>query len=389
MKRLAAPPRTMLTAEQIQAKARNKFPRFLRSLVTSEVFFPLPVRFGKPSPTAHLNDLTRDFTALRLASAALGFRVVWEPRKTIRWHTQDFPETAFYDDERAYLAGIGRSREAAAFKQNLELSRTICPELEQWIATHPMLVVENDQDWPDVLKVCRYYVDNPQPHLYPRQLPIGIHSKFVDWHHDILRSTLDYLLGERINATAKSFEERYHLLRAEPQVRFRFLDEELQKLAGFPVSDVALPRSTFQTLTIPAATCLVVENRMIFLTLPQLPNTVVILGDGKAAALLDGTEWFTRCRLFYWGDIDDSGFRILSSLRAAGHLFESILMDLHTWEEFEYLAHPGAYEVSSVDLRLDETELQAWDRVRKAGRKLEQEHLPQAAVESALRKMSD
>jgi hypothetical protein len=167
----------------------------------------------------------------------------------------------------------------------------------------------------------------------------------------------------------------------------RFLDDELRKAAGFPVQDVALPRSSFQTFAMPPATCLVVENRMIFLTLPQLTNTIAVLGDGKAAALLNGTEWFAHCRLFYWGDIDDSGFRILSALRAAGHLFESILMDLQTWEEFEHLAHPGAHEVGSVDLRLNETELKAWERVSQAELKLEQEHLPQSAVEAALRKL--
>jgi hypothetical protein len=218
-------------------------------------------------------------------------------------------------------------------------------------------------------------------------LSIGVHSKFIDWHHDILRSLLDYLLGEQINANAKTFEDRYHLLRAEPQVRMRFLDDRLRRAAGFPVQDVALPRSSFQTFPMPAATCLVVENRMIFLTLPQLTNTVSVLGDGKAAALLNGTGWFAHCRLFYWGDIDDSGFRILSALRAAGHLFESILMDFQTWEEFEHLAQPGNHEVGTVDLRLNEAELKTWERVSQAKRMLEQEHLPQFAVDAALRMM--
>lgn len=170
-------------------------------------------------------------------------------------------------------------------------------------------------------------------------------------------------------------------------MRLRFLDNDLRKAVGFPVPDVAIPRSAFQTIEMPQSTCLVVENRMIFLTLPSLPNTVAVLGDGKAAALLNGTGWFSRCRLFYWGDIDDSGFRILSALRAAGHPFQSVLMDLQTWEQFEHLSHPGKREVGSVDLRLEEPELRAWERVSKAERMLEQEHLPQMAVEQALRQI--
>jgi hypothetical protein len=377
----------MLTAEEIQSKARNKFPDFLRSLITGETFFPYPIRFGKPSPTAHLNDLIRDFAALRVAASSLGFRVIWEPRKTTRWHIQDFPETAFFDDEQTYLSAIGRTREVAAFKRNLALSRQLCPELEGSLASFAVKIVENEEVWPDVLKVCRYFVDHPQPRLYPRQLPIGVHSKFVDWHHDILRSTLDFLLGEQVDGTAKTFEDRYHLLRAEAQVRLRFLDNNLREAAGFPVPDVAIPRSAFQFLSMPASTCLVVENRMIFLTLPPLLNTVAILGDGKAAALLNGTEWFSRCRLVYWGDIDDSGFRILSALRAAGHPFQSLLMDLQTWKQFEHLSHPGKHEVGSVDLRLEEAELRAWESVTKAERMLEQEHLPQSVVDQALHRI--
>ena len=198
---------------------------------------------------------------------------------------------------------------------------------------------------------------------------------------------MDFLLGEQIDGKAKTFEDRYHLLRAEAQVRLRFLDEDLRTASGFPVPDVSIPRSAFQSLAMPASTCLVVENRMIFLTLPPLSNTVAVLGDGKAAALLNGTAWFSRCRLFYWGDIDDSGFRILSALRAAGHPFQSVLMDIQTWERFEHLSHPGKHEVGSVDLRLEEPELLAWERVCKADRMLEQEHLPQVIVEQALRQI--
>ena len=61
-------------------------------------------------------------------------------------------------------------------------------------------------------------------------------------------------------------------------------------------------------------------------------------------------------------------------------------MDLETWEAFAHLAHPGKHEIGTVDLRLEDPELRAWEHVSKTDRMLEQEHLPQAAVEKVLRR---
>ncbi len=43
-----------------------------------------------------------------------------------------------------------------------------------------------------------------------------------------------------------------------------------------------------------------------------LPRTVALLGNGTTVTLLHDVGWLRSCRLIYWGDMDDTGFNILS-----------------------------------------------------------------------------
>ncbi len=338
----------MLTETEIQTKALRKYPEFLRALVTGGEFFPLAIRFGKPKPTAHFDQLQKDFAALRDSEKRLGFKVEWCERMTSKWGKQSFPETASFVDEHGFLGATGKIREVETFRRNVALIRQECPALETWLQKVPHRVAVIPEDWPAILKVCRYFQANPAPRLYARQLPIGVHTKFIDKNHAILRDLLDALLGEKVNGQAESFESRFHLLETEPTVRFRFLDGNLRDSYGFALADVSAPLSQVRDLTFSNARCLVVENLMIFLTLPQVPNTLAIYGGGKASALLSGIPWLKGCQVYYWGDIDDPGYRMLSKLRREGMTVESLFMDEDTWRQFGHFAHPGNVEPGSL-----------------------------------------
>ncbi len=239
--------------------------------------------------------------------------------------------------------------------------------------------------WADILKVCRYFQANPTPRLYARQLPIGVHTKFIDKNHAILRDLLDVLLGEKVAGESDSFEGRFHLLEAESTLRFRFLDYHLQAASGFTLADVSAPLSQVRELKFSGLRCLVVENLMIFLTLPQIQNTLTIYGGGKASALLSGLPWLKSCQVYYWGDMDDPGYRMLSKLRREGMTVQSLFMDEQTWRQFGHLAHPGNVEPGSLDLHLNTSELNVWKIVRENKLMLEQELLPQPHIDAQLK----
>lgn len=67
-----------------------------------------------------------------------------------------------------------------------------------------------------------YFSQTPQPNLYIRELPIMVHTKFVEQHKDILKELLDILISDYVKKDEKRFEARYNLKYDEELIRIRF-----------------------------------------------------------------------------------------------------------------------------------------------------------------------
>jgi hypothetical protein len=121
--------------------------------------------------------------------------------------------------------------------------------------------------------------------------------------------------------------------------------------------------------------CLIVENKLTFLTLPPLPNTLALWGGGFRVSLLKSLTWLSTRTLFYWGDLDAHGFQILSQLR---HLFPrvvSVLMDRTALERFTAYVVPGTL-TSVLELpHLLPEEQQVYQQVQQSNLRLEQERI--------------
>jgi hypothetical protein len=224
----------------IVQRARRSYPAYLRSLVTGQAFFPLDIPFGKTSiRDMDFETLQREFAALK--AARIGFTVEWSERIDRRWGRQQFPARIYFAEAHGYLSAIGKLREAELFKKNLQVTRSACPELEGWLIGNVLKILENEEIWPDILKVCRYFVDNPRPNRFVRELPIAIDTKFIERHQAVIANLLKYLIPDFVDAEARSFEKKFGLLFDPPLIRFRVLDEALLSRLGLIFTDVAVP----------------------------------------------------------------------------------------------------------------------------------------------------
>ena len=373
----------MLHPDDIQRLCQRKYPAFLKSVVTGAPFFPLEIRFGRPSTSDEWEKLRQETAAL--AGGRLGYRIEWIETNTRRWGRQKFPERVWFETEAEFLRALGKAVEVQRLRSQLALAREQCPELEPWLAANPARVVEFSPVWPDLLKVCRYFIEHPRPGLYARELPVAVDTKFIERHAGILRSLLDFLLPTAAKGKEERFEERFGLRHDEPQIRFRLLDESLREALGVPFPDVALPVSRFRELGWRGLRVIVSENKMTFLTLPPVTNGVGIWGAGNAAALLHEASWLRDCDLFYWGDVDGAGFEILGRLRQRFPRVRSLLMDLATIEcrSVSCVVVPRCPQPPALD-SLTAEEAAAYAHVTQHGLRLEQERIPQSAVRAAL-----
>jgi len=375
----------MMSVQEIRDWARRRVPDFLQSIATGENFFPREINFGRPPPATAFETLKEAFAALRAGEANLGYRVLWEERQTARWGRQIFPTRVWFETEEEFVLASGCGSLASALRSNLKLTERQCPRLLPWARGRALRVAEAGNDWPGILEVASYFLAHPRPCLYPRQLPLSLPTKFIDQHHDLLRPVLDFLLEDQIDPAARTFNGRFYLLEDETQIRMRFLDEEFMKRRGFPVRDLSQPLSQFNRYDPCADIVFVIENKMCFLTFPDISGGLAIFGGGKAATLLHQTAWLAKCRFVYWGDMDDTGFNILSEMRIRHPHVESLLMDERARQAHQSLAHGGKLDSSRpLSLALTEQEAMAWNHVRLLGQMIEQEQIPLDAVAAAL-----
>jgi hypothetical protein len=259
------------------------------------------------------------------------------------------------------------------------LIRATLPELETWIAANPQHVIERHGAWPELLLVCAYFQANPRPNLYIRELPIAVHTKFIEQHVGILTRLLDALLpAVDIETSEKHFEQRYGLRCDAPLVRLRLLDPALQARLGLPLTDVAAPAAQLATLPCAGLRCVVVENKMVFLTLPSLPNTLAIFGSGFQIQLLHELPWLRQCPIWYWGDLDAHGFQILARFRMLFPQVISLMMDEETFDAFRDFVVTGTPSAIMELPQLTHDEQALFVKLARASLRLEQERISQA-----------
>ena len=372
----------MLSPEDIRRRALARYPDFLRSVISGSAFFPLPIRFGKPSATEDFEKLRTEITALTKAN--LGCQIEWAEVNSRRWGKQPLPERVKFVDETPYLRAIGKMNEVARFRENLTMTREQFPAVMQLLNSRPLDMVEFADVWPGLLEVCCYFLAHPRPNLYARELPLSVDTKFIERYQPILSRLLTAGLSPKAIVEADRFEDRFGIRFDEPLIRLRLLDDSLINSLRVPFPDLAIPFRRFRGLDWQKLRVVVSENKMTFLTLPSVANGIGIWGAGNAAALLHGVPWLSNCHILYWGDLDSQGLEILSRLRSVFPRTRSLMMDFGTLNQFQSLCVPGTLSNNLEPINLTGSEISAWSAVRSKNLRLEQERLPPRLLPGAI-----
>lgn len=379
----------MITPEEITQAAARKYTAFLRASVLGASFFPLEIRFGKAKASDDYLALRRwvgELLAHSKAEQGFGYEVTLEERELRRFGRQSLPTRIRIETESDYLRLIGKKAEFSQWQTAVGHTLTQFPQLKGWLAQYPQRVLPYLAVWSDLLIVCTYFVQNPRPNLYLRELPIPVHTKFIEENLAILRLLLDELLPPAaLRVDESQFERRFGLRYDEPQIRLRLLDANLQSELGWPVADVSLTLSgCAQLVGMNDRTVLVVENKMTFLTLPPVTNGLAIWGKGFQVNVLRDINWLADCNIWYWGDLDAQGIAILSQLRGYWPQTRAFLMDakiLEKYREFVVMGTPtGVMEL----VNLDAAETAVYRQLVAHNWRLEQERIPQVEVEKAV-----
>lgn len=393
----------MISPSDIKIQVQKWEKSLFLSQLEGNSFFPKALRFKKIKSSdtqKHFEQLHESLITLKANSKEAigkGYSITWETRNDRKIGKNSFPSQLIVETlaDYFYLAGKEAHTRFDLFCEAIILIRSQLPQLEEWLPQHPLKVVEYSvEEWLDILKVCHYFLANPQPNLYLRELPIPIHTKFIEWHKGIINSLLQNLLPsnpikqEFIGSTKYRFEERYGINYPEPAIRFRYLDHRHAPSKSF--LECTVPISQFSQLHTACSHILITENELPFLTLPKLPNTLAIFGKGYAVNSLKKAHWLQQKNIYYWGDIDLNGFEILSNLRKHFPKVISLMMDWKTFNEFKlYQVHDPQKKLPIAErLTPEEQSLFAYlcthYQSKEVKNRLEQEHVGMAWVKEKL-----
>jgi hypothetical protein len=274
------------------------------------------------------------------------------------------PTAAVFATAQDELAFVGKSKDAARFRELAEELSALDPAFRTWALRRPLQLLELGGNALTAARVALWLKDNPEPGVYVRRLSMaGVHTKFIENH----RKVIDELVAElRTDASpltdtgddeplidmpaapgsllglaaartsAARFAARHGFLHPPELVRFRMLDPDVPLLGD--ARDLTVTAEAFGTLNLPVKTVIITENLVNFLALPERPGALAIYGGGYGFSSLQDAGWLLGCEILYWGDLDTHGFRILDQLRALHPHVVSVLMD-----EATLLAHRDAW----------------------------------------------
>jgi hypothetical protein len=360
----------MITLNELKNKANRQYNKVLKSYFSEEDLFPMLIPSSKKlEKNQDIFEQQRDLLINSKNKLGFGYWITFKEKS--KTNDSEINKIAFETKE-DLLQFIDKVSDYQRFINATELILGEIPFLGKLLEKTPKIVNEYKDDWVDLLKVCHYFLENPQPNLYVRSLPINISTKFIETHQGILKTLLDFLIPEYVNVEESDFFKRFHLQIEEPNIKIRFLDYSLRLHPS--LSYLSVWQSEIKFLDIKCEKIYIIENLTTFLSFPSENQSIAIWGSGFAVSLLAEIDWFQNKKLYYWGDIDIHGFQILDQIRRYYPTIESLLMDENTFKKYHRGEIGGRYNFVPLN-NLTHSEQALYEVVLKYNWRLEQEKI--------------
>ena len=379
----------MITPDEIRKKAERLYPKVIDAWLNGDDLFPLSLNRVSTRPTGNIVDDQKAIEQLREGSKqqrGFGYSITWVNRKRRATGRNVEPAGIFFETIDDLLRLTALTADFKALTTAATKIRSALPELETWVRSNHKALTAVAAVVDDLISVTQWFREHPTPDCFAREIPLSVHGKFVEENQGILRQWFDergILPVHAIRAHETDFFRRYGLRDQEPLTTIRCSCTAMRERFGLPCDEASVPVDHFNKVDLSDTRIFVVENLTNLRTFPRVPGSVVIFGMGNAAVTLRALDCLTRTEVFYWGDLDVYGLRILSNYRREVGPAQSLFMDIQTVNRFAHLMQPPrkSYTDQSVPKNLEPKEAQAFAFCNEHKKQLEQERIPQSAVQ--------
>lgn len=394
----------------IKSSALKKWKEFLRyssrenlSIIPSPSFFPWYYRGSKENIKNSYAEQYKNISELfsnSKDSLGYGYSIIFENVNTRLYGEQQRIKSILVDNSIDFIKLIGKESEYDNFLKALAILKDYYLNhnyplilLNNWISSNLDYTTEKKEAnyYPSLLLALTWLNENRSSNLYIREIPIGVHTKFIEENKKVLLSLfLNINALDEKDYKDKDFEEIMGLKKKPLLIRFRMLSE------GWERDEMALCLSNFNNLKdeldIKNVTrVFIIENEIVYLTFPLDKNSLIIFGSGFQVKMLEKASWLKEKKILYFGDLDEHGFEMLALARSIFPNLKSFLMNEETYNTFSNYAVVGKEASSIYDsyLSCDELKLLTRLRANKAKSRLEQERIPLSYIKKKLNETKD
>lgn len=293
-----------------------------------------------------------------------------------------------FDDLTAFLRTADQARRHAEL---MDIAKTVAPQLHSWVIDRPMRALAHENVFERLVACVHWLADNADRNRFLRQVDVpGVDTKFIESHRAILTELVDLMI-EPADRQTRDFAVRFGFRDKPRRVRVRILDPRASSLPP-DITDVELPANELTSQLFDVDRVFLVENEVTFLAFPSARRSLLIFGGGYAISRVGGLDWLRNVPVYYWGDIDTHGFRILDLLRSRFPDARSMLMDRATLlaHEVHWDREPSPANVHLRHLTEDEAALyrDLVEDVFGAAVRLEQERISYPRIAAAVGALS-
>lgn len=377
----------MITVDDLRKKARRKYTAYLNSLITGHDFFPLVIPANKTLDTKDgVTGIQGQLAPLfqqSKESIGHGYTLHTKTIKSKYGPIETITAIEFQTEE-DFLLFIEKKPEVSAFHRDLQLTTMAFPRLKDLFALKPEILIEHHEKWESLIKVCNYFSADNRPELYIRELPIAVHTKFIERNKEIIITLLTHLFPDKLPESG-TFEEKLGLKEKHNLIRIRFLDPALYLIPG--ITEIGLAETEVNSVNINCSRVFIIENDIAALCFPPIAQALVVFGRGFNLKTLRDIVWLKKAEVYYWSDLDVHGFEMLSQIRGYHPHTKSFLMDKETLQEFRQDCGKGAESKVGLLPHLTPEEKGLYLYLKEHNLRLEQEKIPQALVNQKLQKL--
>lgn len=376
----------MITPNELFEKSDKLFNKVITAVLKGQQIFPLIIPSNKNLSGTNFSELKAAIIPLYQQSKQVkgkGYIIEWKKKK-VDGTIQKIPARILFESLDDYLLYTKRTKDYVAIHSTFDKIATSFNDATDWAKDNSSFLLTHADKIDDLIKVCAYFCTNKPPHnLYMRELPIEVHSKFIEDNAAALKRLLDLLLpADWINKSEAEFSSRYYIKKPNIYAQIRILDDSLKSIIGY--DELALTLDDSALLNWLPEKVFIIENRACFLSFPKVKNAVAIFGEGFKSRITKHIPWLAKAELFCWFDLDAAGFEMLNIIRQYYPNSKSFLMDEQTYHFYSQFSVTSVYRKILLE-NLNSEELTLYKFLQTNSKRLEQERITNSYILEQLR----